>query len=385
MTALIIESLRWFVTEYHIDGFRIDAAAVLCRDKNGVPLADPPILRRIIDDPVLRSTKFFLEGWDSGEHCGAPELPFSIGRFPYGRRFCEWNPQWRDVVRTFVKGECFSISDFIRAMIGSPHFFREGEMRKEKGEFGSCHGVNFVACHDGFCLRDVVSYSKRRNTDGYDEISFNCDVEGGTEESTVNEIRARQLRNFVFMLAVSRGIPMISQGDELGFSKLGNSNTWNDERYFACQLPDDAAQCQDMEALVLFTSYMFKLRTSLPHLTGVDFFDSVTWLDCAGREYDHEETGKDEANAVEDDGYVAFVTAFNKGEDVLFVAFNNGKSSRFVRGLPYEDCVEWTVVVDTFSAQWKVDSLLSANEEITIRPQSSLLCVGKERPCMEHC
>lgn len=154
---------------------------------------------------------------------------------------------------------------------------------------GAAHSLNFVACHDGLALADVVSFARRTNTDGYDEQSFNCGIEGLEASRSVHAKRARTLRNFFLTLAVARGVPMITQGDELGFSKGGNSNSWNDPECFVAPLPDDPRGCPRAEGLVLFAKQAFALRLRMPALTGLDFYERLVWVDGDGQQV-HEPT-----------------------------------------------------------------------------------------------
>lgn len=389
MMDLLMESLRWFVTEYMIDGFRIDAAGILCRDQNGKPIRDPPVITRMCADPVLRNTKFIVEGWDAGDQVGSPNMLLgSEHGFPRGDRFCEWNVEWKGAVRRYLKGEQDSSRAFCKALRGSAHLFGDGRGMQRCRPLGAGHGVNFVACHDGFCMLDVVSYEKRVNKDGYDEISFNCGAEGETEDAEINATRARQLRNFFLILAISRGIPMISQGDELAFSKRGNSNTWNSPHLYAGRLPDDPRACDNAENIIQFAKRMFDLRRCLKQLRGADFFESLMWLNKCGMQRNsrrpaptnvlkHNEGEKASSGCPTVDGFVAFRTHPDDDGKSLYVGINNSLEI-ITACLPRNNIgMCWEALVDTKEPDGRQGCSrkcrLSSYDQITICKQSSVL------------
>lgn len=378
MLHLVLDSLRWFTTEYRIDGFRIDAAGVLCRDQQGKPTANPEVIKHICSDPVLRNTKLIVEGWDAGDQLGSPNMLLGSKRgFPRGERFCEWNVEWRDGVRRFFRGDKDSAKSFCKALRGSPKLFGDGKHRSPKRPLGANHGINFVSCHDGFSMADVVSYRKRINTDGYDEVSFNCGAKGDTTDPRIHAKRAQQLRNFIFALAVSRGVPMISQGDECGFSKQGNSNTWNDSNVFAAKLPDRPQACGTFENLSQFTRLMFELRSQQKNLRGSDFFSDLTWLDESGKpRARHKQNPKSPRKA----GYIAFRTNPDENRSVLFLAFNNSTQD-ISSSLPeYEHSnTLWFKVIDTSTSSFSESEAAGSDItsiEITVLRQSCVLYEG---------
>lgn len=376
MLQLVLESLRWFVTEYRIDGFRIDAAGVFCRDQQGHRIDNPEVINHICSDPVLRHTKLIVEGWDAGDQIGSPNMLLgSKHGFPRGERFCEWNVEWRDAVRTFFRGDKDSAKPFCRALRGSPKLFADGKCPSATRPLGANHGINFVSCHDGFSMADVVSYRKRVNTDGYKEISFNCGAKGKTSDHQIQARRAQQLRNFMFALAISRGVPMICQGDEFGFSKQGNNNTWNNPELFAAKLPTRPEDCENFERLSQFTRRIFELRCKLRMLKGSDFFADITWLDESGMDRNL----RKDSSPSKKSGFVAFCTKPDEQHSVLFLAFNN--SNRDVSAcLPGKDHsrTRWTRLIDTWSSCSESGSPENdiKSLQITVRNQSSVLYKG---------
>ena len=218
---LILDSLRYFVTEYHIDGFRFDLAASLNRDINGQIAIPSALIEKIALDPILKNTKLIAEPWDLES--------YQVGCFyPSSLRFSEWNGRYRDTVRSFIKGDPNAKNDFATRLGGSQDFY---------SQLGPSASINFITCHDGFTLNDLVSYNDKHNLangeenrDGTNEnISWNCGVEGETSDPAIKALRLRQMKNFFLALLVSRGVPMFYMGDEVAATKNGNNNTWSQE------------------------------------------------------------------------------------------------------------------------------------------------------------
>lgn len=212
---LIISSLRYFVEEMHVDGYRFDLATILMRGKRGRPLMHPHLIEAISKDPVLAKTKMIAEPWDPGGL-------YKLGGFPK-KRWMEWNGRYRDQVRQFLKGSDDLISNFATCLCGSQDLFKPPEC-----------SINFVTCHDGFSLKDLVSYNEKHNeANGENNLdgenhnnSWNCGFEGETDDRDIEKLRERQIKNFFFTLLFSRGTPMLNMGDEYGHSKKGNNNSW---------------------------------------------------------------------------------------------------------------------------------------------------------------
>lgn len=214
----IVDCLRYWTTEYHIDGFRFDLASALTRAENGMPLADPPLMKMIAHDPVLAGVKLIAEPWDA-------DGLYNVGSFPAYGRWAEWNGKYRDAMRKYLKGEAGLVAEVIQRMQGSPDLY------PGRGPIAS---VNFLTAHDGFTLNDLVSYNEKHNEDnlednkdGHNENdSWNCGVEGPTDDPAVNALRRRQIKNAVTMLLVSQGVPMLLMGDEVGRTQNGNNNSY---------------------------------------------------------------------------------------------------------------------------------------------------------------
>jgi isoamylase len=216
---MIIDSLRYWVAEMHVDGFRFDLASILARDEMGRPLDNPPVLWDIESDPVLAGTKLIAEAWDAAGL-------YQVGSF-IGESWKEWNGRFRDDIRGFVKGDNGTVRALAQRVLGSPDIFGHQEREPEQS-------ITFVTCHDGFTLNDLVSFNHKRNEanrggnrDGSDNnLSWNCGVEGPTEDAAIEGLRRRQIKNFLCILLISVGTPMLQMGDEMRRSQRGNNNPY---------------------------------------------------------------------------------------------------------------------------------------------------------------
>jgi len=224
-TEWIVECLRYWALEMHVDGFRFDLASSLTRGSDGQCMADPPLIRRLTNDPCLQNVKLIAEPWD----CAWPD-GYLVGQFPCGGApvWAEWNGKFRDTVRGFIKGDPGMKGQFATRLCGSPDLYEENGR-------GPCHSINFITAHDGFTLRDLVSYNKKHNhlnneESGDDQnLSWNCGEphqEGDCGDVKVLKLRDQQMRNMLLALLLSAGTPMITSGDEYGRSQGGNNNTW---------------------------------------------------------------------------------------------------------------------------------------------------------------
>ena len=216
---MILDSLRYWVGEMHVDGFRFDLASILARDSSGQVLSNPPVLWDIESDPALAGTKFIAEAWDAAGL-------YQVGSF-VGDSWKEWNGRFRDDVRAFYRGDDDTVTRVADRFLGSPAIYGHKERDAEES-------VNFVTCHDGFTLNDVVSYNQKHNEangegnrDGADDNrSWNCGVEGHSTDPGIEALRNRQIKNFLTVTMLSLGIPMIGMGDEVRRSQFGNNNAY---------------------------------------------------------------------------------------------------------------------------------------------------------------
>ena len=216
---LILDSLRYWVEEMHVDGFRFDLASILSRDERGRPMDSPPILWSIESDPILAGTKLIAEAWDAAGL-------YQVGSF-IGDRFLEWNGRFRDDVRRFVRGDPGAVPRLADRLFASPDVYAH-EAREAQ------QSVNFVTCHDGFTLNDLVSYDRKHNEangqgdrDGTDDnLSWNCGVEGPSDDPEVEALRRRQIKNLLVINLLALGTPMLLMGDEMRRTQGGNNNPY---------------------------------------------------------------------------------------------------------------------------------------------------------------
>ena len=216
---MIVDSLRYWVDEMHVDGFRFDLASILARGESGAVMADAPVLWDIETDPSMAGVKFIAEAWDAAGL-------YQVGSF-IGDSWKEWNGRFRDDARSFFRGEDGSLARFADRLAGSPEIYGHKQREPEQS-------VNFVTCHDGFTLNDLVSYDQKhnegngeRNRDGAnDNRSWNCGVEGPTDDPVVERLRNRQVKNFLTVTLLSLGLPMILMGDEVRRTQRGNNNAY---------------------------------------------------------------------------------------------------------------------------------------------------------------
>jgi glycogen operon protein len=219
---MIIDSLHYWVQEMHVDGFRFDLASILTRDARGMPLANPPVLWDIETDPALAGIKLIAEAWDAAGL-------YQVGSF-IGDSWKEWNGRFRDDVRSCLKGDRDTVSKFASRLLGSPDIYGYEEREAEQS-------INFVTCHDGFTLNDLVSYNGKHNEangednrDGSnDNMSWNCGIEGPTDDPSVERIRNQQVKNFFAVTLLAAGAPMILMGDEVRRTQQGNNNAYGQD------------------------------------------------------------------------------------------------------------------------------------------------------------
>lgn len=247
---MIVDSLRYWVQEMHVDGFRFDLASILSRDSNGVPIPNPPVLWDIESDPALANTKLLAEAWDAAGL-------YQVGSF-VGDAWKEWNGRFRDDVRDFFRGEPGSLRRVADRMVGSPEMYKHKQREAEQS-------VNFVTCHDGFTLNDLVSYNDKHNEangesnrDGAnDNRSWNCGAEGPSDDPAIEKLRNRQVKNFLTVTYLSLGIPMIVMGDEVRRTQKGNNNAYcqdNELSWF------DWSLLQKHEDILRFVTTLCKRR-----------------------------------------------------------------------------------------------------------------------------
>ena len=265
---IILDCLRYWVSSYHIDGFRFDLASIMTRDQNGIPMISPPLLETLAHDPVLGKCKLIAEAWDAGGL-------YQVGSFPSWNRWSEWNGRYRDCLRIFLKGGAEAAPELYMRIRGSNDLY---------GDRSAITSINFVTCHDGFTLHDLVSYNEKHNLangennrDGANQNdSWNCGTEGETTDPEILALREKQMRNAFTILLTSRGVPMFPAGDEFANTQFGNNNAYcqdNDISYL------DWNRLEKYKDLHTFVRNLIAFRKAHPILRNSSY------------EFDHNDTG----------------------------------------------------------------------------------------------
>ena len=252
---MILECLRYWVIEYRVDGFRFDLASILGRNDDGTPLSQPPLLRSLAFDSILGNVKLIAEAWDAGGL-------YQVGSFPSWKRWAEWNGRYRDDMRRFLKGDDFLARTAAARITGSPDLY-------DPAYRGGNASINFLTCHDGFTLYDLYSYNQKHNeangwgnTDGADDNnSWNCGVEGETDDPAILALRKRLMKNACTVLLCSRGTPMFLSGDEFADTRYGNNNPYCQDNLISWL---DWSLLKKNKDLFDFFQYMIQFRKDHP-------------------------------------------------------------------------------------------------------------------------
>jgi isoamylase len=378
---LIMDSLRYWVTEMHVDGFRFDLAAALARELHDVDRLSA-FFDLVQQDPVVSQVKLIAEPWDVGEG------GYQVGNFP--GLWTEWNGKYRDTVRDYWRGEPATLGEFASRLTGSSDLYEATGRRPGAS-------INFVTAHDGFTLNDLVSYNEKHNlANGEDNRdgeshnrSWNCGVDGPTDDPDIMALRGRQMRNFWATLMLSQGTPMIAHGDEFGRTQNGNNNVYCQDSELSWM---DWSLVDKNSDLLAFAGKVTSLRKNHPVFRRRRFFEGepirsgdevrdIAWLAPGGQEMTHEDWGKSFHKCV-----AAFlngdaITAPNaRGErvvdDSFLLCFNADEEPvEFV--MPHGDYArEWTVELDTNDPVGDADQVVNAEEKVSL-PSRSLLVLRK--------
>ena len=369
---LILDCLRYWVTDYRVDGFRFDLASILGRSENGTPLNQPPLLRSLAFDPILGNVKLIAEAWDAGGL-------YQVGSFPSWKRWAEWNGRYRDDMRCFLKGDAGMSAIAAQRMTGSPDLY-------DPVYRGGNASVNFLTCHDGFTLYDLYSYNHKHNeangwdnTDGFDNNnSWNCGAEGDTDDPDILALRRKMMMNACAVLMCSRGTPMFLSGDEFCDTRYGNNNPY-------CQ--DNAISWLDWNLLdknqdmFEFFRYMIAFRMAHPAIrrdlepSYIGFpsmsIHGLTPWEPDKRESDYVScvlfSGYDDENGLEDLVYVAVNTHWNTAEMTL-------------PDLPEEYC--WKIAVNTGDPKQQTfaeKEMPDAQKHLLLGERSVIVFVGVQK------
>ncbi|HKE93501.1 MAG TPA: glycogen debranching protein GlgX, partial [Povalibacter sp.] len=378
--ALIIDCLRYWVEEMHVDGFRFDLAAVLGRD-NGRFRTDAAFFKALAAEPSLRYAKLIAEPWDVG-----PD-GYQLSHFPPA--WAEWNDLYRDTMRSFWRGNPGILGNFAERFAGSSDLFRNTGRRPTSG-------VNYVACHDGFTLYDTTAYDDKHNEanlednrDGHNHnLSWNCGAEGPTEDAQVIELRERQVRNLLATVLLSQGVPMIQAGDEFGRTQRGNNNAYCQDNEISWVDWNLAAR---RSWLTTFVRQLLTLRRQAPGLRRDTFLKGarqvdrehkdVSWRHPLGQELSAADWHEDKARAIG----VLIGQAFTDPHGtpnghLLFLCNASDQPIDFRLPAPITNAV-WQIVFDT--ARWRANDLgnrIAAGENCVVAAHSCTLLADGEAP-----
>lgn len=357
----IVDSLRYVAIQCHVDGFRFDLASALYRGENGLPLDNPPLIDAITRDPLLGDLLLIAEPWDAGGL-------YQVGHF-YNRsdRWLEWNGQFRDTVRDFIKGDADEKGLFTTRLAGSEDLYGGGR--------SPANSVNFITSHDGFTLNDLVSYNEKHNEDNAEKnhdgdnnnCSWNCGVEGPTENKEVLALRLRQMKNHLLALFVSKGNIMLSMGDEYRHTKGGNNNTWCHDARINWFQWDTLEQEADF---FRFYRGLIHMRRDNPIITRNHFLcsEEVVWHGLEPNRPDWST----------DNRFIAYTLVDQEGINDLYIAFNADKQEARIT-LPGSRG-DWYRLVNTSlpsPEDFSQEGHLVTEEAIVLPPYSSLLLVTR--------
>ncbi len=366
--SFILDCLRYWVVEMHVDGFRFDLGSILGRDRFGNLMENPPVLERIAEDPVLRNTKIIAEAWDAA---GA----YQVGWFP-GGRWAEWNDRFRDDVRRFWRGDDRMVKNLATRITGSSDLY----LRDGRKPF---HSINFVTSHDGFTLNDLVSYERKhnerngeRNRDGNDaNWSANNGVEGPAADPEIEALRKRLVKNYLATLLLSLGTPMLLGGDEFRRSQAGNNNAYcqdNELSWYDWRLRHRHAE------VFRFCRKLLEFRRRHPALHRPEFFQGkdtdynripdITWYDEKGKEPAWEKA--DHLLALRLDGSRAEIIA-DRDDNDFFIMFNASSDDISFTLCPAPSGKSWYRAIDTSLPM--PDDVPDQGKEIRIADQDSYL------------
>jgi isoamylase len=347
---LILSALRYWVVEMHVDGFRFDLASVLGRDGSGNLLSNPPLIERIAEDPILKGTKLIAEAWDAA---GA----YEVGSFSE-RGWAEWNGRYRDDVRRFWRGDDGMLGSFASRICGSADIYAKN------GKCPEC-SINFVTCHDGFTLNDLVSYRNKHNEangesnrDGTNEnLSENYGVEGGVENAQIESARKRQIKNFLLSMLISRGVPMLLGGDEFCRTQGGNNNAYCQDNETSWH---DWDRLEQNREIYRFTRGMIAFRRAHPILSKEQFYSAaeIQWFGPQG-----------ELPNWADPKEKQFACLIHENGQALYLMFNAGTDA-IDFGLPSVlPGTRWYLAVDT-SHESPQDLFAAGEEPLWENPQA---------------
>ena len=356
---MIMDCLRYWVTEMHVDGFRFDLASILGRDSRGEVLQNPPVVEQIAEDPVLASTKIIAEAWDAAGL-------YQVGNFSEHARWAEWNGRFRDDIRAFMCGHEGMVPALATRIAGSADLYQKGDLRPY-------NSINFVTSHDGFTLYDLVSYNEKHNFRNGEEsrdgdnhnISWNSGVEGDTTDNDVIRLRFQRMKTMAVLLFLSQGTPMFLAGDEFGRSQRGNNNAYCQDNEISWV---DWQLAEQNSGLLRFFRLLIRLRKENGVFRREDFFSEpdsdgiaeILWQSHQPGEQDWSAGCKSLAFFLK--GCVSGQE--RKGDDFFVMVNSNDSPETFTLPQPEKDH-RWLQVIDT--AQESPNDILEVSGQITVR------------------
>ena len=362
VARFIVGCLEYWVREMHVDGFRFDLASVLSRDEEGKPMYHAPVLWNIEFSSMLSETRLIAEAWDAAGL-------YQVGDFP-GFRWGEWNGRYRDVIRQFICGESGLVNEVAMRISGNSDLYQDSDRRP-------ISSINFITCHDGFTLYDQVSYNSKHNEDNGEQnrdgsnnnLSWNCGVEGDTDDTEILALRRQQARNFMTILLLSQGTPMITAGDEVLRTQQGNNNAWcqnNAIGWFDWEL------LQTNSDMLRFTRQMIAFRRRHPCLMHTRF---LTGEEREGKQFpDITWHGELLNRPLWDDPQAQLLActlgAVDDWEEDLFVVMNMSPEAQFM-SLPRLDEGDWYLAIDT-ARPAPLDIIRPADQQVQQAPAVSV-------------
>lgn len=377
----VMDCLRYWAAEFHLDGFRFDLASVLGRDSQGLPLPNPPLLESIAHDPVLAYCELIAEAWDAGGL-------YQVGNFPSYGRWMEWNGKFRDAARRFLRGDDNSTGEMVQRIMGSPDLYQPSGRKPSAS-------VNFITCHDGFTLADLFAYEQKHNEengednrDGSDDnISWNCGVEGPTDDPSINALRLRCSKNAMTLLLVSQGVPMLWMGDEVGRTQRGNNNPYCHDTEWNWL---DWGLVEKNGEMFRFVKTLITFRRSHTSVHAADWFTGKDNIGCGYPDISWHgvEPGKPDWSATSHS--LAFMLCGQHDRarggtgEFFYAAFNMHDALLKFRlpELPYR--WNWHLLADTAQPS-PLDIYVPGEEpslgehpQLTLAAKSTVLCLGRE-------
>lgn len=360
---MILDCLRYWVIEYRVDGFRFDLASILGRNEDGAPMNQPPLLQALAFDPILGKIKLIAEAWDAGGL-------YQVGSFPSWRRWSEWNGQYRDDMRRFLKGDYGLGWTAANRILGSTDLYNP----QYRGETAS---VNFITCHDGFTLRDLYSYNEKHNeANGWNNQdgestnhSWNCGEEGLATKEEVAKLRSKMIKNACAVLLISRGTPMVLAGDEFGNTQYGNNNAYCQDNFISWL---DWSLITKNQELFIFYKYMIQFRNEHPVIRKNTsksrlLFPICSVHGCSPWEYDGNK----------EDHYLGVLYAGQTEDgrdDYIYIAINTYWEHQEIALPDLSNEMTWRLIVDTDAGI--IDGRERIKNQVTIAPRSVVIFLG---------